>query len=134
MSRPAKSSAASKQQEFIEKMRALAKPSPVRLHHEPRWLLKRIHKSCGRSMRVWEYAHSERFGFFLDHWGTVDDGKVFVSEPYPTARMIAAADAFSESLGLQIYIRANSHWNPGSTIRLEFRVPPHEEKETPPVS
>jgi hypothetical protein len=58
---------------------------------------------------------------WLDHWGSTEGGKVFVSEPYLSPSMVLGASRFAEFCGLYFTIEAVSEWNPPSTIRLSFR-------------
>lgn len=113
----------------IEEFRKLMRPTPVRLHHEPRWLTSLVRKrlkACGRSCRagwsIWNMVTAAGIDTdWLDHWGSTDGGKAFVSEPYLNPSMVFNASVFAEWCGLYLRISAVSEWNPPSTIRLEFR-------------
>lgn len=118
-----------------DELRRLMNPSPVRLHHEPRWLKSMIRDAMrGKNTRipscasVWDMCI--RLGInphFLDHWGSAEKGTVFISEPYLSHYMIHSAAAFASAVGLQLDVSAVSEWNPPRTIRLTFRRLPQGE-------
>ena len=124
---------------LIQRARELLKPSPVRLHHVPGWLTKRIKQRLGRlpgchyaDDRLREVASmaagSVMCDSWLDHWGsTTHRGrKAFVTEPYADRSHIEAALRFADLLGLQVEFAANSWWYPGSTLRIAFYLPDEE--------
>jgi hypothetical protein len=122
------------QQRLIRAARKLLQPSPVRLHHVPQWLIRRIRERLGKPQRLHpggpDYLHyavsvmGERDrASWLDHWGstaTPAGRPAFVSEPYLRPDMVQQAEAFAKTLGLEFAISANSEWYPGNTIRLMF--------------
>lgn len=120
--------AAAKRQRRIEAIRAITKPSPVRLHHEPRWLLKlardrlrAMKRHIPSGSKLWMLCHTLGIDpHFMDHWGTTDNGETFVCEPYLSHRDLIAAIAFADMLRLDLDVSAVSEWNPPSTIRLSF--------------
>ena len=60
-------------------------------------------------------------------------GVAFVSEPYErqiTPDTLARLDAFTEKLGIEWHISANSWWYPGWTIRILFYEPDETEGST----
>lgn len=109
----------------------LLKPEPVRLHHEPKWLLRLVDAAIkargGRPNRVFGlWSKVQNLGIdpgFLDHWGSIKKGTKFVSEPYLRDDQLRAAIQFADAVGLQLRISAVSEWNPPSTVRLVFRAP-----------
>lgn len=121
--------AAAKQQEFFRRARELLKPSEVRLNHVPNWfrlrLLKAFKHPWGNTGGDAILSHAVdvhfRDPYWLDHWGSTDNGKVFVSEPYNLSpENVAELDSFAKKLGVQWYISACSWWFPGQTIRVAF--------------
>lgn len=117
---------ASKQEQTIEKARLILKPSPVRLHHMPRWFIAGVRRSHGRllynsAITTLENGPYCRTTHWLDHWGSTDyHGKqCFVSEPYNlSAEAIKAISDFCRDAGFCWEILSNSWWYPGSTLRL----------------
>ena len=111
-------------------VRKLLGPSEVRLGDVPAWLQRRLVKAFGNPLKlrgglaILNHAVEVHFGggnFWLDHFVTVDDGQVFVAEPFEVEpSTIALLDTFAERLGVGFRISANSWWQPGKTIRLEF--------------
>ena len=131
------------QRRAIEATRARRGIIPVRLHHVPRWLSKRIRHRFdfqGRRYANWEIVQraiesieKEIGGFvptWLDHWGTaVHDGvECFVSEPYLSDSAMPAIERFAEIGGFVFasHGKAMSWWFPDNTTRLVFR--PVEDK------
>lgn len=116
----------------------LLKPDPVRLHHEPRWLLRLVDAAIrdrgsypSRAFGLWgKILNLGIHPHFLDHWGSIKNGTEFVSEPYLRDDQLRAAMQFADAVGLQLHISAVSEWNPPSTVRLIFSVP---EPISPPL-
>lgn len=116
------------QEEFIREARARLQPSPVRLHHVPRW----ARPGWRRAVRAYSLPAGASFRL-LDHWGSTvrvaDDGERYtdlVSEPY--AASCAAVDpaqlgAFDRVFGVVGEVSDNSWWYPGHTIRITWREP-----------
>jgi len=133
------------QQRLIHAARKLLWPSPVRLHHVPQWLVRRIRERVGKPQRLHpggpdylHYAVSATGGrdgaYWLDHWGstTTPAGRpAFVSEPYLRPAMVQRAEAFAKMLGLEFVMSANSEWYPGNTIRLMFWEPDDDQLAIP---
>lgn len=123
------------QADRLAAIRAITKPSHVRLYHEPAWLKKLIRQRLRMAgtrvppgANVWVLCRAMGVDpHFLDHWGTVENGRVFVSEPYLSTQDMKHAIVFSELLGLNLDIDAASEWNPPSTIRLSFSIPKEQE-------
>ena len=130
-------------QERIDAARLLLKPSPVRLHHMPRWFvtaLKPIREERRRG-RLGSYVQDDLLAFvgsgehWLDHWGSTKapvrrlgrEGELreyFVSEPYGfTAETAAGLNRLAEATGLVWSIESNSWWYPGATVRIVFEKP-----------
>lgn len=114
-----------------EAVRAILKPSPVRLHHIPNWLRLRMIRAFGcpgRDTAAWPvlwHAVGERRRW-LDHFGsTLSHGRqVFVSEPYGfSAESAADLEAFCRPMGVKWSVDSNSEWNPGSTVRVSIEEP-----------
>ena len=109
----------------------LLNPEPVRLHHEPTWLLRLVDAAIrargGRPSRaggLWVKIIKLRIlPHFLDHWGSIKKGTEFVSEPYLSDDQLRSAIQFADAVGLQLHISAVSEWNPPSTVRLIFLAP-----------
>ena len=120
----------------LDSAREILQPTTVNLCHVPNWLRLRLLKEFGCRDRstsgfdVLQHASNIHFCFpsdWLDHWGSTEGGRVFVSEPYQVMpRVVALLDSFAKRLGIVWHIDANSWWNPGSTIRLAF----YEHEET----
>jgi hypothetical protein len=139
------------QKELITKARELLKPSPVRIHHVPKWLWRRLNRQFADSYRVAYgptsgqidgmsillYAASmvskPNLPIWLDHWGsTVPQGEYgstinklcFVSEPYDFSSSCATeVDQFCQRLGIEWYLFANSWHYPGRTLRITMYEP-----------
>ena len=126
------------QRRAIESNRAQRGIIPVRLHHTPRWLTKRLRHRFdfqGKRYANWEIVqravdavNHEIEGFvptWLDHWGTaIHDGmECFVSEPYLSDGVMPAIERFAEIGGfaLENHGKARSWWYPDWTTRLVFR-------------
>jgi hypothetical protein len=115
----------------IAKARALLLPSPVRLHHAPRWFASAVRKLMpsdlwGRTSS-WSAIDNLRNSnelHWLDHWGstTLADGRIaFISEPYDiTPEAIAWLAEIAMRAGCEFWVSPNSWWYPGATIRLIF--------------
>jgi hypothetical protein len=123
---------ARQQRRHIEAARDLLKPSPVRLHHVPRWLIQRIRKHIGTVPMchsgfdvVHQAACDTGSDSWLDHFGstTINGRPAFVSEPYLGSRGIVDAMRFAERLMLEFDFSPNSWWYPGQTTRLIFQEP-----------
>jgi len=122
-----------RQMEHISAARELFKPSPVRLHHVPDWLRRRMLKAFGSAHRDtsgWGVLnHALRGGqdFWLDHWGTTtlpNGHRAFVSEPYGfTPEMARGLQEFCKPMGVSYYVSANSWWYPGWTVRIVIEEP-----------
>jgi hypothetical protein len=125
--------AAQQQRERIERAREILKPSPVRLHHVPNWLRRRLLERVGTEFRLTDGSSvlriaMDRLNIRFDHYGsTVWCGiPAFVSEPYASPDDIADAVRFAEVVGLELRIEPNSWWYPGQTTRLMFMLPKAE--------
>lgn len=115
----------------IDELRKTYKPTPVRQHHLPKWFKTKLAnwlKAEGyRPGREPLYVFSYVTEWSLDHWGSSENGQVFVSEPYrsPTtegaAAMLAKNKHIAEILDCDFSELANSYWFPGRTTRYEFR-------------
>ncbi len=126
-----------KMEEHIRRSRKALKPSPVRLHHVPSWLRRRLLEAYGARDRMTDghsvlhhVAGSTGGSEWLDHWGStlVDGQRVFVSEPYnlpPEA--IEQIATIAKAIDCTWWISANSWWCPGYTIRVVI-APPREKK------
>ena len=103
------SEVASKQRAQIEAARELLKPTPVRLHHTPRW--------ARREFKLYGTKPS-----WCDHWGStkLPDGRVaFVSEPYDISPgTLCEIDAIAKRHGWTWWLEALSWWYPGHTFRI----------------
>lgn len=96
----------------------------------PMWLKKRLAKWCrdrGSSFRnttlpgVAEAIQGDPISpsqTWLDQWGTIHKGKVFVSEPHLTTSTMRSALKFADELGLALFIEPVSWRRPGHCIRL----------------
>ena len=130
----------------IDSRRVTMKPDPVRHYHVPRWLRKHIKNAAeeGKIMTpsmpetscdfLMDVAHEIArrihpdwtFGNrWIDHWGSAQKGTVFVSEPYAITSHITTAMKFADVLDLDFHLSSNSWWNPGQTLRFEFREHGH---------
>lgn len=113
----------------IAEYRKLMKPTHVKLHHIPRWMVRllaaAVRKAGRRYYRGDMHMAIHAMGFecvrFMDHWGSIERGTIFVSEPYPYVGMCGDVERFAELIGCEVIIGAVSEWNPPYTIRLEFR-------------
>lgn len=114
--------------EYEQRLRAAREftgAKPVRLHHMPLWF-----KRIAKQLLDPEYRHTYacdltyriqwKFGCRMDHWGSSDHGKTFVSEPYGGESDVLAFRRFADLAGLKFRLSAASWWNPGQTIRLEL--------------
>ena len=102
-------------------------PTPVKLHHVPKWLRQRIGQRIGRGVDLHEAiqrtASDIAGGYWLDHWGSTGDVELaFVSEPYGLSTSgLQGVLRFADTLGLKVHIQSASEWNPsGGTIRVVF--------------
>jgi len=139
------SDVAQKINQQIAAARELLRPSPVRLHHVPRWFARKLRPLKGqlhpRSARylsgnsLFDEAacyieYDGKFGNnWLDHWGTtVSHGRpCFVSEPYHvTSSAMTNLDRICELTGLRWYLDPNSWWYPGWTQRIAIYDPSSE--------
>lgn len=113
------------QERHIAACRELLQPIPVRPSHVPGWLARRIRQRLGIRGCADALLHRALAlaGFTVDHWGSIDGGQRFVSEPYPEPNDLAGAERFAALLGLRLKIDANSWWYPGFTLRLTFTLP-----------
>lgn len=114
------------QESRIERLRAKLKPEKVRLHHLPGWMKKKIN--------LWLRLHDchskyscnalqdfvDATGWNIDHWGSSDNGFVFVNEPYGDG--LEKNMEIAKILNLEFCESVNSYWNPGYTRRYEFRI------------
>jgi hypothetical protein len=123
----------------IEFHREVFKIRPVTLHRLPAWFAHRVcwatsgwgRSACWRGMQT--LARDLPVQLF-DHWGSsvTEDGRsAFTTEPYLNAadpHVHAAAAELARRLGVEYRILPawESWWNPGSTIRIEFRESPGE--------
>jgi len=112
----------------IETKRTERKIIPVKLHHTPGWLAKRLRRSFGIRRDVPSgYLVHEATGTedWLDHWGTAmhDGQKCFVSEPYLQKNSMSAIEKFAEIGGFTFenHGKRLSWWFPNETTRLVFR-------------
>lgn len=119
-------------QREIDTAREILKPTPVRLHHVPRWLAKRLRvyqrtwggrKSPTSGHGLLDEARRKLAipGHWLDHAGSTKIGgvEVFVSEPYGfTPDMARGLDQLSKDTGLEWWVESNSWWYPGHTVRI----------------
>lgn len=112
-----------------EHARELLQPSEVDIAHVPNWFRLRLMKAfknpwrmtSGQAMLHHAVDVHFKYGDWLDHWGSTEGGKVFVSEPYQLlAGEVAELDSFATKLGVKWYISACSWWYPGQTIRVAF--------------
>ena len=109
--------AGERQRATIEASRKLLKTSPVKLAHVPTWMKNAIRKVdpdhpllVGTSQQGW-----------LDHWGSISQAQMFVSEPYTYnfhTSTILEIEAFCRRFGFTYAISANSWHYPGATIRI----------------
>lgn len=130
---------------LIATARWLLRPAPVRLHHVPNWLRRRILRTLGcrdgltKGPNVLMHAVSRTTkpsaSSWLDHWGSSrqNDVTVFVTEPYSvTEGCLQAVGAFCRVLHLEWYVSSNTWWFPGRTVRIviyEPENPPWERKK-----
>jgi hypothetical protein len=73
--------------------------------------------SCS-SVPIQDFAMAT--GWNIDHWGSSDDGFVFVNEPYGDS--LDKNMEIAKILNLDFCESVNSYWNPGCTRRYEFRM------------
>ena len=120
------------QERRISTIRATIGADEVRLHHEPRWIKQRISAAIkllslrraypGEDVGVWRFV--EMLGenpSWIDHWGSIESGVAFVSEPYFNIDHTSSVLAFANALDLRCDVSSVSWWNPPSTTRLVFR-------------
>jgi hypothetical protein len=122
----------------IETARKLLSPTPVRLHHVPKWFAvqaRQLARKIGcRLPYEWTddsiHALARRFATceetWMDHYGstTIHGRMAFVAEPYPvSAETIGKIAELARQLGLECFVSANSWWYPGWTIRIGFWKP-----------
>lgn len=111
-------------------MRREFKPTPVRLHHMPRWMKRLVAEGLGCNQHEAEsYLRSFVDGTCgaMDHWGStkMDGEEVFVFEPYATLEMghDLAAKVMSR-IKCIAGVENLSWWYPFHTIRIIFkRIP-----------
>lgn len=125
-------------EQLIAAARELLKPTPVRLHHVPQWLMRRLKpmrpRFDGRYLHhsasvVLDEVVTASGGRWLDHWGSTTIGvqQRFVAEPYQvTAADVASLEKIAKATGLEWYLCPNSWWYPGATIRIVIREPAKE--------
>ena len=122
-------------QKWVAEIRKLIRPTHVKRGHIPRWVTQRlaaaVRKAGQRYYKGELHVALRKIGFtsggnFLDHWGSVDRGTFFVSEPYPYYGILQDAVKFAELLDCAVTVDARSEYNPPGTIRLEF-VPKQEQ-------
>lgn len=122
----------SEQERKLAEIRKAIGADEVRLHHEPKWLKQRIAEAVkrlalprayrGEIIGAWRFAQLiGGTASWLDHWGSIDEGDVFVSEPYLNVDHIAFALRFAIELDLRCDVSSVSWWNPPATTRLVFR-------------
>lgn len=119
------------QDAFIVAARGMFQPSPVDVGHVPNWLRRRILKKvrhsgtqgkCGQAVLHYALAATDAWDAF-DHWGSIEDGDQFVSEPYSVnAAKLAAAIRFADLVGLSFWINAISWHFPGQAVRFCFEL------------
>jgi hypothetical protein len=112
----------------IEQARKVLEPKRVRKEHIPQWLKTRMRCYLRAQGKPYGDFYSAVVGIvgsfsFLDHYGTIDSGNVFVSEPYLLPQHVILAEAFASRLGILFSIDANSYHFPGRTTRLRFQEP-----------
>jgi hypothetical protein len=119
---------------WIAEARKVFDPTPVRLHHRPKWFMQLLAAAKRRN------PHGPAAGFYedlrrgswkldwMDHWGStvlLNGTPAFVSEPYGiTSETLAEVEAIAEECGCYANVSANSYWYPGSTIRIEIYPKP----------
>ena len=89
--------------DHLAREREILQPTVVELGDVPNWFRRRLMKVFGnaRGLRGGEAvlnraveAHFENSDW-LDHWGSTESGKVFVSEPYElTPKSVALIESF----------------------------------------
>ena len=116
-----------RQNQRIDELRAIMKPSPVRLHHVPDWfrlvLLRHVGCRWGNTQGCAVLSHAQAaLGLtWMDHWGSTPfrDTVAFVSEPYQLSRNeVESIDDLAKLIGCHWHICPNSWWYPGSTLRV----------------
>jgi len=132
----------------ILEARALLRPTPVNLHHIPRWFLQALRpfrkRFGGRLESPFQGFENMRNALgggqlgnaWLDHFGStklvrrhagrerITDETVFVSEPYGlTPGGTLALAELTRLTGIRWSVESNSWWYPGHTIRIVFEPP-----------
>jgi hypothetical protein len=97
----------------------------VNLKDIPVWLRQRVRKFLKgdprKSIKENASLSLQRLGLLLDHWGSIENGSIFVSEPYLRIEDdTSKAKAFAESIHCDLVVSAESEWCPPSTMRLAF--------------
>lgn len=95
----------------------------------PVWLGRRARRlpnnNPGQSIKQNALSSFYKAGIELDHWGTVHEGSIFVSEPYyRITDDHSKAKAFAESIHCKLVVSSESYHCPGRTIRLAFLPEP----------
>jgi hypothetical protein len=107
----------------IKERRKIMKPSPVKLDHIPKWLVKLTDKHYGHQ----RFPNLDVCRGWIDHYGaaydteygSLDGQLCFISEPYGLCtECYQNIDKFCMDLGLKWFASANSWHNPGRTFRI----------------
>ena len=120
---------------LIRDARSLLKPTPVELHHIPRWFAKRLRTAMGKHYR-WDFPLDDLLQrvenecgsavHWWDHWGstTLPNGRrAVVTEPYLSIGDVKKAIVFAQLIVCDVEIYSNSWWYPGQTTRIAFTEP-----------
>lgn len=121
----------------IAKRRAIFQPTPVNLHHIPRWFaqcLKPYRHRHDTTLEAFERMRRAVGDSWLDHWGStkivrrsgqqLSEETYFVSEPYGLSPQGVRALAELERVtGIRWSVEANSWWYPGRTLRIVIEPP-----------
>lgn len=108
---------------------AITRPTPVRLHHAPRWVSQLVRRYLGGKSKgspLWEIDSAIIGPTLFDHWGSTDGGRVLVSEPYASNGHVNKASQFALALGILWRFSPVSEWNPPLTVRFSFWRPGDE--------
>jgi hypothetical protein len=110
--------------EFMPKEKREVKKH-VNLKDIPVWFRQRVRKFLKGESRysIKDNARLslQKLGILLDHWGTIENGTILVSEPYLRIEDdTSKAKAYAESIHCDLVVSAESEWYPPSTIRLAF--------------
>ncbi len=97
----------------------VAVASPVQWGHVPRWLKQRL-APHHLDLCCYTTTHLLLNGAeWLDHWGSTDEGKAFVAEPYHlTGDGMRSLIHFAEVLDLHMFVTAASDYYVTHTLRI----------------